>query len=376
MSAITQRKTILAAVIMLPLGLVLVLLMQAPQPQADESPAAPLLTVVTTHARSEQLPLQVPATGNVHAWQEASIGAESDGLTLIEVLVDVGDKVKRGQLLARFNSDIIAAELEEARASVAQATAAAEEAELNFSRAKTLAMSRAISTQQLDQTRIASMTARAQLDAARAFEKKQRLRLEQTRVHAPSDGIISARSATIGTVVPSAQELFRLIENGRLEWRAQVSMSDIEKLAEGQNAVITNQQQAAIKGSLRRLAPTIDTNTHSGLVYIDLPANTHLRAGTFLRGYIEVGDTTSLTLPQSAVILRDGFHYVMQVGAQSVVSLKKIVIGRQVNDRVEIITGLSPAESVITSGLSFLNAGDKVRVVDNPLPVTASIEEQ
>ncbi len=366
----------MAAVIMLPLVLVLVLLMQAPQPQADESPAAPLLTVVTTQARSEQLPLQVPATGNVHAWQEASIGAESDGLTLIEVLVDVGDKVKRGQLLARFNSDIIAAELEEARASVAQATAAAEEAELNFSRAKTLAISRAISTQQLDQTRIATMTAKAQLDAAHAFEKKQRLRLKQTRVHAPSDGIISARSATIGTVVPSAQELFRLIENGRLEWRAQVSMSDIEKLAEGQNAVITNQQQALIRGSLRRLAPTIDTNTHSGLVYIDLPASANLRAGTFMRGYIEVGDTTSLTLPQSAVILRDGFHYVMQVGAQSVVSLKKIVIGRQVNDRVEIITGLSPAENVITSGLSFLSAGDKVRVVDNPLSVTASIEEQ
>lgn len=367
---------ILAAVIMLPFVSVLVLLMQAPQPQADESPVVPLLTVVTTQPRSEQLPLQVPATGNVHAWQEASISAETDGLRLIEVLVDVGDNVKRGQLLARFNNDIIAAELAEATAAVAQANAANEEANLSFSRVKKLAMSNAISTQQLDQTRIATMTARAQLDAARALEKKQRLRLEQTRVRAPSDGIISARSATIGTVVPSAQELFRLIENGRLEWRAQVSMSDIEKLTEGQNAVITNQQQTLIKGSLRRLAPTIDTNTHSGLVYIDLPASANLRAGTFIRGYIELGDTQTLTLPQSAVVLRDGFHYVMQVGAQSVVSLKKIVIGRQVNNHIEIIAGLSPAETVIASGLSFLSAGDKVRVVDNPLPVTASIEEQ
>lgn len=336
----------------------------------EKAPSPPVLSVALTKVEEVMLPHRVPATGNVVAWQEAIVSAESDGLKLVEVNVNVGDTVTRGQVLARFNADIAEAELAEAVASVAQAEAAMMEAELNFSRTKTLAITNAISAQQLDQNKIAAMTARARLEAARAIEKKNRLLLTQANVVAPNDGVMTARSATVGTVVPSAQELFRLIEDGRLEWRAVVAAADMEKLLPGQNVVI-NAQQQIIKGTLRTLAPTIDTSTHNGLVYVDLPINNTLRAGTFARGYIEVSSGLTLTLPQRAVILRDGFHYVMQVKSDSTVALKKINVGRQIDDRIEIISGLAKSEAVIESGLGFLSEGDKVKIV-NPLPTSST----
>jgi len=323
----------------------------------------PVLSVVMTRAQKVVLPIRVPATGNIAAWQETSIRAEGDGLKLIEVSFDVGDTVKRGQVLARFNHDIIATELAEAQSSVTKSEAAIIEAELNFTRAKALESSQAISTQQLDQIRVATLTARAQLEAARAIEKKHRLRKEQTIVLSPSDGIITSRTANVGTVVTSAQELFRLIKNGRLEWRAVVAAADIEKLAPKQTVIITTQNHQVVQGTLRMVAPTIDTGTQNGLVYVDVPQNTALRAGAFVRGYIEIGDVLTLTLPQSAVILRDGFHYVMQLSSTSTVILKKVTVGRQADNHIEITAGLEADESVIASGLSFLSEGDTVRVV-------------
>ncbi len=329
----------------------------------------PVLSVALTQVEEQMLPMRVAATGHIAAWQEASISAESDGLKLLEVTVDVGDKVERGQLLARFNADIVAAELAEVTAAVAQAEATAMEAELNFTRAKALEKSKSISAQQLDQTKAAAMTANAKVDAARAQEKKYRLRVEQTQVRAPSDGIITSRTATVGTVVPSAQELFRLIENGRLEWRAVVASSDIEHLAVGQAVVINGQQTE--HGTLRTIAPTIDTNTHNGLVYVELPPDSSFRAGTFVRGYIEVSNDRALTLPRSALILRDGFYYAMKIDENSLVALQKVTVGKTIDELIEITEGLAKSDYVIASGLGFLNEGDRVNIIDNHLSAFA-----
>jgi RND family efflux transporter MFP subunit len=201
------------------------------------------------------------------------------------------------------------------------------------------------------------------VEAARAVEKQNRLRLTQTRVLAPGDGIITSRTATVGAVVPAGQELFRMIKDGRLEWRAEISAADLERLRPGQVAKIV-QDHESIQGELRMVAPTIDTETLSGMAYVDLPRGRSLRAGAFVRGYFEVGNGLALTLPQSAVLLRDGFHYVMCVGPKSDVIAKKVSVGRRAGDRIEITQGLSTSEIVIASGLSFLSDGDTVRVVD------------
>lgn len=336
----------------------------------------PVLSVALTRAEVSTLPIRVQGTGNVVAWQEASVGAEADGLRLIDVKVNVGDTVERGQVLALFDADIVQAELAEARASVDQAVAEAVEAGANAGRAKKLETSGAMSTQQINQYVVAAMTARARLEVARAIEKGSRLRLGQTRVLAPGDGIITSRAATVGAVVAAGQELFRLIKDGRLEWRAEVAAADMEKLVPGQGVTISAHGHEPIRGTLRMLAPAVDTETGSGLVYVDLPDGSGVRAGEFARGYVEVGDAPALTVPQSAVLLRDGFNYVMCVGSESnVVIKKKVVVGRRIGDRIEITEGLAASERVIASGLGFLSEGDTVSVVSDA-PRSAGEEDE
>lgn len=323
----------------------------------------PVLSVRVTHAKVSLVPLRVVATGSVAAWQEASVGAEASGLRIVEVAANVGDVVRRGQLLARFDAAIVEAECAEAVAAVAQAQAAVLEADANAARARALERAGAMSQQQINQLVIAATTARARLDAARAAERRQRLRLTQTRVLAPSDGIVTSRTATVGAVVPAGDELFRLIRDGRLEWRASVSVDDLEKLASGQTAIIPVAGKPALRGALRTVAPVIDSATRNGLVYVDLPRDAALRVGAFARGYIDIGDEAALMLPQSAVLVRDGFSYVMRVGPASNVLLTKVSLGRRFDAHIEITSGLSQSDAVIASGLGFLSDGDIVRVV-------------
>ena len=266
---------------------------------------------------------------------------------------------------------MVATDLAEARASVAQAHAQLMEAEADAQRAEGLDVSGAISAQQVKAYVVAARTARARLDAAKAIEQRNVLRLVQTRVLAPSDGIITARTATVGAVIPGGQELFRLIKGGRLEWRASVAMSEMHQLAPGQMAEISVHGQPPIRGRLRIVAPVIDTQTHDGLVYVDLPASKLVRAGAFARGFFEVGEGKALTVPQRAVLLRDGFSYVMRLDAAAKVLLTKVSVGRRVGDRVEITGGLKSSEPIVASGLSFLSEGDTVRVVRAPVADSA-----
>src|ERR1044071_4222277 len=178
---------------------------------ADITAPAPALTVTTATPRSEQWPRTLAANGTVAAWQEASIGAEVANLRLSEVRVNVGDVVQRGQVLAVLASETIAAELAQARASVAAAQARLAEATSNAEGARRLRGSGALSEQRILQLLTEEQTAQAQLQANVASAEVANLRLRQTRVVAPDDGLISARAATVGSVVSPTQELVRLI---------------------------------------------------------------------------------------------------------------------------------------------------------------------
>src|SRR5688572_28373050 len=255
----------------------------------DDAVANPALTVTATRLERSSFPIRIWATGNVAPWEEASIGAEVEGLRLVKVKVNVGDEVKRGQVLAVFASSTVIADFSEARAMAAEAAATLAEAEENANRSRVLEATGAMSAQQINQYVTAERAARARLEAAQAIERRHRLRLAHTQVRAPDDGIISSRSATVGAVLPAGQELFRLIRKGRLEWRAEVASADLVRLSPGQMVHITITGDQLIEGRLRVIAPLIDTQTHNGLVYVDLPRTTQLRAGMFARGYFELG---------------------------------------------------------------------------------------
>jgi len=343
---------------------------------ADEKkPAAakPALTVTVTQLKPASLPVKLAANGNIAAWQEAIVGTEANGLRLADVRVNVGDVVKRGQVLATFAPDTVHADLAQVRAAVAEAEANAAEAAANAQRARELQPTGALSAQQTNQYLTAERTAQSRLEAQRAAAKVQQLRLQQTQVLAPDGGVISSRSATVGAVLPAGQELFRLIRGGRLEWRAEVPSSEVGPLKPGMAVRVTAASGEVLTGKLRIIAPTVDAQTRNGLVYVDLPGGNSAKAGMFARGEFEVGTQQGMTLPQSAVLLREGFSYVLRVGADNKVTQAKVKVGPRVGERIQILDGLRPEERVVATGGGFLGDGDTVRVVDAlPAPGSAS----
>lgn len=333
------------------------------QPNIQNTTAKPVLTVTATHPQMSMVTSKVSAHGNIVAWQEASIGTEADGLRLTEVKVNVGDQVNKGQVLAVFSSATLQAELDLSRADKAEAEALYAEAQADLKRITELKSSGALSSQQIQRYATAAQSAKARLEAAKARVKTQELRLAQSLVLAPDQGIISARTATVGAVMPSGQELFRLIRGGRLEWRAEVSSDDLSKLKPGQTAQLTLADGSSIQGSLRMLSPIVDTQSRNALVYVDLTSIGTARSGMFARGQFEFGATEVLTLPLSAVKLRDGFSYVMHIDANSRVIQTKVNTGRRTADRIEITSGLKLSDKVVTTGGAFLGDGDLVRVI-------------
>ena len=333
---------------------------------ADAAPAVvkAALTVTAVQPSNGSLALKLAANGNVAAWQEASIGAEASGLRLTQVLVNVGDSVKKGQLLATFAGDAVQADVAQAKAALMEAQANAMDATANAERARTLQNSGALSTQQINQYLTAEKTAAARVQAAQATLSAQGVRTQNTQVRAPDNGVISARGATVGAVVGGGTELFRMIRGGRLEWRAEVTSNEIASIKPGAKAKVTAASGAQVEGTVRTVAPTIDSATRNALVYVDLPANAGVKAGMFAKGEFALGSANALTLPQQALVLRDGFTYAMRVEANNKVTQVKLETGRRVGDSVEIKQGAKPSDRFVASGASFLADGDTVKVVD------------
>ena len=370
----TLRPRILALVLALLAALALVafaLLRRGDgAPAAPPAPAAarPSLTVTTITPQRAMLATTLAANGNIAAWQEASVGAETGGQRLTEVRVNVGDRVRRGQVLATFATETLGAEAAQARAAVAEAEAAAADAAANADRARRLQGTGALSAAQINQYLTAEKTAHARLDAVRATARAQQVRLGQAQVLAPDEGIISARSATVGAVVGAGTELFRLIRQGRLEWRAEVTSAELGRLTTGTTAIVTAASGARLEGRVRMIGPTVDPQTRAALVYVDvkpLPGkHGQALAGMFARGEFNLGASPALTVPQPAVVVREGFSYVMRVNPDERVSQVKVQTGRVVGDRVEITSGLPQDARIVASGGSFLQDGDRVRVVE------------
>ena len=332
----------------------------------------PALTVTITKPQTEQWPQVTMANGNVAAWQEVIIGAEISGYRLTEVLVSVGDVVNKGQLLARVSSDTITAELEQSKAAVVEAQARLAQARANAKRARQVESAGALSVQQISQYMTDEQAMLARVNAAKAKLQADKLRLTQTRVLAPDDGVISSRSATVGSLAQPGQELFRMIRGNRLEWRAEVTAAELGSISPGMKAHLTLPNGAHIDGEVRIVAPTVDEKTRNAIVYVDLPVESAARAGMFARGEIQLGNGVAQTLPQSAVLPRDGFNYVYQVDGNNRVGQRKVKVGRRVNNRIEIISGLEPTARVVTSGGGFLTDGDTVRVVDTVMADTTN----
>lgn len=267
---------------------------------APQSAAKAALTVRAVQAAPAQWTRTLAANGSVLPWQEAVIGAQLPGLRIMEVKAGIGDWVRQGDVLLTLGN----------------------------------------------RTR----------DGGDYI---------QGRVVAPDDGVISAASASVGSTVQPGAELFRLIRKGRLEWRAELTADELMQVRKGMPAEITVGEGRTVKGRVRAISPSVDPQTRYGHALVDLPNGSGLIAGLFARGEIMLGDghTVAQTLPQSAVVQRDGAAYVYVIGADGKVQERKVAIGQRSGDRIEIVSGLEPGISVAESGGAFLTDGDLVQVV-------------
>ena len=369
--AIGQNKKwlALAAVLALVLIAALVWWLRPPAGEATDASAAaaiepkPVMTVTVAEPQRETLAIALQANGNVSAWQEASVGAEVNGLRLAAVNVNVGDSVKKGQVLATFTTDTARADSLQSQASVVQAEAGYLNAKADADRARSIQDSGALSASQIAQYFTQEKVAKAQWEASKALLSATEIRFGNTTVKAPDDGLISARGATVGAVVGAGQELFRLIRQGRMEWRAEVTASEVGRIRVGQKAQVTLATGTELSGQVRAIAPSANEQTRNILVYIDLPRHNDLKAGTFARGVFAIGQSEALTAPTPAIVVRDGNNFVFVVDADNKAAARQVQTGRRVGERVEIVEGLQAGERVAVQGAGFLNDGDLVKVL-------------
>jgi RND family efflux transporter MFP subunit len=312
---------------------------------------APALTVSTTAPRSLVWPATLAASGAVAPWQEASLGAQIGGYQLIDVRVNVGDHVRKGQLLAKFDPALLLAD-------EAQLQASFDQAEANLQRAEALGSGGALSAQDLLQARTLAKTAAAQLAS-------KQLQLRYTEVLAPDDGTISSRTATLGAVASVGQELFRLIRQNRLEWRGELTAQQLAQIQPGQEVMLTLPEGTVATARVRETAPELDSQSRLGIVYADITPGSPARAGMYADGRVVLRESPALAVPAESVVIRDGRSYVAtvtEVAGVPRVRMQAVTVGRRQGGDAEITQGINADDQVIIQGAGFLNDGDVVRL--------------
>jgi HlyD family secretion protein len=333
-------------------------------PTLAVSTSKPALTVSTATLQPAKWMQSLSGNGSVVAWQEAVISSEVTGVRIAEVRVNVGDQVRKGQVLATLAMDTVAANVAEVQALLKESEAMLAEASAQAARSSKLRESGFVSAQQLEQAMTNENTARARMETQRARYQAGALRLAQLNIKASDAGVISARSATVGTLTQPGMELFRLIRQGRLEWHADLTADELGLIRKGMKVELMSPQGQVVHGVVRAIAPAINPQTRYGQVLVDLPKSMGLVAGMFARGTFQLTqqNTAVMALPQSAVVLRNGAAYVFVVGADTHVHEQKVAVGRRFGEQIEIVSGLEKGVAVVESGGAFLVEGDVVKV--------------
>lgn len=337
---------------------------------------------------------QVVITGSLVPRDEILVGPEVEGLRVVEVLADEGDKVKQGQVLARLVTDTLDAQvaqneaaqarasaaIAQARSTIAQAEAKLVEARNAFDRGKPLRQSGILSEAVQDQRESAAkvaaaavVSARDALTAAEADKTQiaaQRRELDwkrgRTEVMAPADGVVSRRVARVGGYATGvADPMFRIVARNEIELEAEILDTQIARVKEGQPVDVSVPGGGVAHGKVRIVSPEIDKTTRLGRVRVFLGADTPLRIGGFARGVITTATSRGLAVPASAVLYGEGSTKVQVVHDNRIVS-RRVKLGLATGDNVEIREGLQEGDLVISKSGTFLRDGDAVRPIGKP----------
>ena len=276
----------------------------------------------------------------------------------------VGDAVKKGEVLLRLDQRNLEAELRQQLAMLEQARANQVLARANAQRARAMRERKLMAPGDIDQMIAGERVADAAVLNADAAVASSRLRLDFAHLRAPDDGLISMRSVQPGRVVGAGEELFRLIRQGRLEWRAELPEADFVQVVPGAMVrVLTN--DGYVDAKVRTVSPSLNATSRTGTVYADIEKPGALKAGMFANGQIVLGKVNTSTLAAEAIVERDGHRYAFVLGANDVVTQKRIEVGQWSADRIEVLSGIAASDRVVVKGAAFLSDGDRVRVAAN-----------
>jgi RND family efflux transporter MFP subunit len=334
-------------------------------PKPVEPPKASSLPKVTVIVPgSTAVADVVTAPGSIAARRDAAVGVQGEGGRVTQVLVEPGQAVGKGQLLARIDNTVQVQQSAQLAASVRSAEADARLAQANLTRAEALVSRGFISKADIDQRVATRDGAVARVAVAKAQLAENNARIERLLVRAPAAGLVLSRSVETGQVVSPSAVLFRIAEGGTLEMRAQVAEQDIARLKPGMTAIVTPLGSTSeYRGKVWLLDPVIDLGSRQGIARIALAYEPGLRVGAFAKTRIEVGEASRPVLPQSAVMSDDKANYVFIVGKDNRVERRNVTTGTVGDQGVSIATGLDGTEKVVLSAGAFLRPGEKIAPV-------------
>ncbi|MEC9443792.1 MAG: efflux RND transporter periplasmic adaptor subunit [Pseudomonadota bacterium] len=329
-----------------------------------------VLSVETVSPSQDDIGRTLSADGTINAKDIASVSAKVSGVAIERVLVEEGDRVRAGQVLAMFDTDAMEQQVLQAEADVAEAEATLANASADAARVLPLIDIDAISKQEADRYRTSEVRARAALQASKARLSNQRLTLDNATVVAPVSGIISDKMIEVGQVA-GGEPLFTVIKDGILEWRAELDPKLVGDINIGTPVRVALPGDDSVMGQVNRIAPTADNNRQI-TIYASLAANSKIRAGMYQTGEFLLGSASTQTIPNSAIVSNDGYDYVMLVtdltttDGQSMGRIKqqRVTLGERLGENVTVLEPLPSDSHIVKQGGSFLNDGDLVRIVD------------
>jgi HlyD family secretion protein len=324
----------------------------------------PLVTVMTPRVQAVQS--TVSFTGTIQARYDMPISAEGESGRITAVLVEAGDRVQRGQVLARLDQSVLRPQMDRLEASLEEAKAQAALSAAEFRRAEGVEAAGALSTEEIARRRAAAVTDEAKVKVAAAQLAEARARLGKTEILAPADGIVLTRNAEVGqTASPGGEPLFRLAREGEVEMRGQVAERDLAALSVKQPAEVrvTGIDQPFV-GTVRLLGAIIDPQTRLGEVRIALAPDPRIRPGAFAHADVVVGAAQRPVLPQTAVLSDSEGTYVLIVDDDGKTERRAVRVDSTVADGLVISDGLSGEERVVSTAGAFLRAGERVKVVE------------
>jgi len=281
---------------------------------------------------------------------------------VVRVLVDAGQWVRAGQVLAIIDRSVQTQQAAQLAAQIDAAKAQAALAQADYDRALALQGRGFISKAEIDAKKAARDAAFAQVKVAQAQLGATRAQINQLSVVAPVSGLVLARNVELGQIVsPGSGALFRLAEGGQMEMQAQLAQQDLAAVHVGMPAQVTPVgSQRSFTGTVWLVAPVIDPQSRLGQVRIAVPYDPAIKPGGFAEAKITAGETSTPLLPQSAVLSDEKGNYVYIINGRNEVERRDVTIGNVNDAGVTIASGLSGNEAVVLSAGPFLNPGQKV----------------